>query len=68
LRMTFDWNANEIRGSQFLVGKALELSKTLNPKALSGDAKKDGEHYNLTRYQSTHTCGGAVMRQRVPPE
>ena len=67
LRMTFDWNDNEIRASQFLVGKALDMCKVLNPKALSGDAKKPGEHYNITRYQSTHTCGGAIMGSRSRP-
>ncbi|MBK5001080.1 GMC family oxidoreductase [Pseudomonas sp. S31] len=61
LRMTFDWHDNEVKASQFLVGKALEMSKVLNPSALSGDAKKPGEHYNITKYQSTHTCGGAIM-------
>jgi gluconate 2-dehydrogenase alpha chain len=61
LRMTFDWNENEIKASQFLVGKALDMCKTLKPKALSGDAKQTGSHYNVTHYQSTHTCGGAIM-------
>ena len=61
LRMTFDWHDNEIKGSQFLVGKALEMCKSLSPKAMKGDAKKEGEHYNITQYQSTHTCGGAIM-------
>ena len=61
LRMTFDWHANEIKGSQFLVGRAIEMCKSLSPKAMKGDAKKDGEHYNITQYQSTHTCGGAIM-------
>ncbi|HTO56802.1 MAG TPA: GMC family oxidoreductase [Pseudomonadales bacterium] len=61
LRMTFDWHDNEIKASQFLVGKALEMCKVLNPKALAGDAKAPGTHYNVTQYQSTHTCGGAVM-------
>ena len=61
LRMTFDWHQNEIKASQFLVGKALTMSKVLNPKALLGDAKKDGAHYDITQYQSTHTCGGAIM-------
>jgi gluconate 2-dehydrogenase alpha chain len=28
---------------------------------MKGDAKKDGTHYNITQYQSTHTCGGAIM-------
>jgi gluconate 2-dehydrogenase alpha chain len=61
LRMTFDWHDNEVKASQFLVGKALEMSKILNPTAMAGDAKKQGEHYNITKYQSTHTCGGAIM-------
>lgn len=61
LRMTFDWHDNEVKASQFLVGKAQEMSRILNPTALSGDAKKPGEHYNITKYQSTHTCGGAIM-------
>jgi gluconate 2-dehydrogenase alpha chain len=61
LRMTFDWHDNEIRASQFLVSKALDLCRTLQPKALSGDFRKTGSHYNVTQYQSTHTCGGAVM-------
>jgi gluconate 2-dehydrogenase alpha chain len=61
LRMTFNWHDNEIKGSQFLVGKALEMCKVLNPKALKGDAKADGTKYDTTAYQSTHTCGGAIM-------
>jgi gluconate 2-dehydrogenase alpha chain len=28
------------------------MCKVLNPKAIKGDAKKDGEHYNITKYQS----------------
>ena len=61
LQMTFDWHANEIKASQFLVGKAQEMCRGLNPKAMKADAKKDGDHYNITAYQSTHTCGGAIM-------
>ncbi|WDS35254.1 GMC family oxidoreductase [Pseudoxanthomonas sp.] len=61
LRMNFDWHDNEIKASQFLVDKALQMSKLLDPQALSGDAKKPGTHYNITNYQSTHTCGGAIM-------
>jgi gluconate 2-dehydrogenase alpha chain len=61
LRMTFDWNENEIKASQFLVSKAQEMSRTLHPVSMVGDAKKDGSHYDVTQYQSTHTCGGAIM-------
>lgn len=61
LRMTFDWQPNEVKASQFLVGKAVDMCQVLNPKSISSDAKKDGAHYDITKYQSTHTCGGAVM-------
>lgn len=61
LRMTFDWHENEIKASQYLVEKATDMCKVLGPKAMKGDAKKDGAHYNITQYQSTHTCGGAIM-------
>ncbi|SEL39666.1 gluconate 2-dehydrogenase alpha chain [Roseateles sp. YR242] len=61
LRMTFDWHDNEIRASKFLVDKAMDMCKVLNPVAMKGDAKKPGDHYNITQYQSTHTCGGAIM-------
>jgi len=61
LRMTFDWHDNEIKASQFLVAKALEMTKSLNPLSTVGDAKKAGSHYDTTQYQSTHTCGGAIM-------
>lgn len=61
LRMTFNWHDNEIKGSEFLVGKGLDMVKALNPKAVAGDAKKPGTKYNITQYQSTHTCGGAIM-------
>jgi len=61
LRMTFDWHDNEIKASQYLVEKATDMCKVLGPKAMKGDAKKDGTHYNITQYQSTHTCGGAIM-------
>jgi gluconate 2-dehydrogenase alpha chain len=61
LRMTFNWHDNEIKASQFLVGKANEMCKVLKPLAISSDAKKPGEAYDVTQYQSTHTCGGAIM-------
>jgi gluconate 2-dehydrogenase alpha chain len=61
LRMTFDWKENEIKANQYMVGKLEEMARSLNPLAITADAKKPGEHYNTTRYQSTHTCGGAIM-------
>jgi gluconate 2-dehydrogenase alpha chain len=28
---------------------------------MTGDARKNGSHYDVTQYQSTHNCGGAIM-------
>lgn len=61
LRLTFNWHDNEIKASQFLVAKGVEMCRTLNPKAIASDAKKAGSNYDITQYQSTHTCGGAIM-------
>jgi gluconate 2-dehydrogenase alpha chain len=61
LRITFDWHDNEIRAAQFLVAKAEEIVKVINPKSFFSEGKRPGTHYNITQYQSTHTCGGAIM-------
>ncbi|MBP7339346.1 GMC family oxidoreductase [Niveispirillum sp.] len=61
LRMTFNWHPNEVKAAQFLVGKAVDMCKTLNPKTISAESKEPGAKYNTTQYQSTHTCGGAIM-------
>ncbi len=61
LRMTFNWHPNEVKAAQFLVGKAVDMCRTLNPKTISAESKEPGAKYNTTQYQSTHTCGGAIM-------
>ncbi len=40
--MTFNWDDNEIRASQFLVDKAMEMAKTIARCTCVGDAKKPG--------------------------
>ncbi len=59
--MTFDWHDNEIRASRFRVDKAMGMYRRLSPLAMKDDAKKPGDHDNVTRYQSTQTCSGAIM-------
>lgn len=61
LRMTFNWHDNEIKASEFFVGKGEEMVKVLNPLSYTGDAKQPGAKYNTTQYQSTHNVGGAIM-------
>lgn len=61
LRMTFDWNDNEIKMTQYVTGKMAEIVKVMNPKQSSVSVKKPGDHYDLRPYQSTHNTGGAIM-------
>ena len=61
LRMTFDWQKNDIRMNQFMFAQMEKIAKAMNPKFITGSPKKDGEHFNTTVYQTTHLSGGAIM-------
>jgi gluconate 2-dehydrogenase alpha chain len=59
LRMTFDFPENDIRMSQYIADKVVEIGRTMGGKIIvRGGAKRP---YTTTVYQSTHNCGGAVM-------
>ena len=59
LRMTFDWNDNELRMMDYLNGRCTEIARALKGSSLGG--KNKGTHFGITGYQSTHNVGGAVM-------
>jgi gluconate 2-dehydrogenase alpha chain len=61
LRMTFDWQENDVRMNQFMFQQMEKAAKALNPKFISGAPKKKGEHFNTTVYQTTHLNGGVIM-------
>lgn len=61
LRMTFDWQENDIRMNQFMFTQMEKIAKAMNPQFITGSPKKQGEHFNLGVYQTTHLSGGAVM-------
>src|SRR6202048_4709587 len=59
LRMTFDFPDNDIRMSQYIADKVVEIGRAMGGKpVVRGGAKRP---YTTTVYQSTHNCGGAVM-------
>lgn len=61
LRMTFDWQPNELKMTHFTGTRAEEIVKQINPpRYRMGFMGKDA-HYDVRPYQSTHTTGGAVM-------
>ena len=61
LRMTFDWKDNDIRMTQHITSKAVEIAKVIAPKSIKVSAKKMGDHYDTQAYQTTHNTGGAPM-------
>jgi len=61
LRMTFDWQDNDIKMSQFMHGQMHKIAEAMNPKLISGSPKALGAHFDTTVYQTTHMNGGAIM-------
>ena len=61
LRMTFDWQENDIKMNRFMVEKMGKIAEAMNPKAIAVLGKKVGEHFNTASYQTTHLNGGAIM-------
>jgi gluconate 2-dehydrogenase alpha chain len=59
LRMTFDWNDNDLRMIKYMNERCLEIGRALNGSRFGGTSK--GTHFGITGYQSTHNVGGAVM-------
>src|ERR1700731_1474382 len=59
LRMTFDFPDNDVRMSQYIADKVVEIGRAMGGKiVVRGGTKRP---YTTTVYQSTHNCGGAVM-------
>ncbi|WP_034945904.1 GMC family oxidoreductase [Erwinia oleae] len=61
LRMTFDWQENDVTMSQFMHDRMHNIAEAMNPVLISGSPKKPGTHFDTTTYQTTHMNGGAIM-------
>jgi gluconate 2-dehydrogenase alpha chain len=59
LRINFDFHANEMKMSQYLTDRLGEIVQKMGPRAI--DKKPRTGPYTIAEYQTTHTCGGAVM-------
>jgi gluconate 2-dehydrogenase alpha chain len=59
MRMTFDFQDNEHRMSDYLTQKAAEIARAMKPREIH--AKPRQGHYDITPYQTTHNTGGAIM-------
>ena len=61
LRMTFNWQDNDIRMNRFMFEQMEKIVKAMNPKFMTGSPKAQGERFNTGVYQTTHLNGGAIM-------
>jgi gluconate 2-dehydrogenase alpha chain len=59
LRLTFDFPPNDLKMSEHLTAKAMEIGRAMGGKQVAGGPRKGP--YTTTQYQSTHNTGGTVM-------
>jgi gluconate 2-dehydrogenase alpha chain len=59
MRMTIDFHDNEIKQNAFLTDKFAEIVKAMGANAVDKQYRKGP--YDVTKYQTTHLCGGAIM-------
>ena len=59
LRMTMDLHENELKMSAFLTNKYAEIIKAMGASQVAPQPRKGP--YDITKYQTSHLCGGAVM-------
>jgi gluconate 2-dehydrogenase alpha chain len=59
LRLTFDFQPNEIKMSGFLTDKATLIAQAMHPRSFH--AKPRTGHYSIIPYQTTHNTGGCAM-------
>ena len=59
LRMTMDFHDNELKMSAFLTDRYAEIFKAMGAQQVVKKPRKGP--YDITQYQTSHLCGGAIM-------
>lgn len=59
LRMTMDFHENEVKMSAFLTDRFAEIIERMGARQIVKHARTGP--YDITQYQTTHLCGGAIM-------
>ena len=60
-RITMDFHDNELKQNAFLTDRFAEIFKAMGAQQLQKEYRT--APYDITKYQTTHLCGGAVMGQ-----
>ena len=61
LRMTMTWQDNDLRMSEYIGEKVMEIGRAMGATSLSGRVLKRGSLWDTRAYQSTHINGGTAM-------
>ena len=59
VRITMDFHDNEIKQNAFLTDKFAEIFHAMGAQQVHKKYRKPP--YDITQYQTTHLCGGAIM-------
>lgn len=59
LRMTFDFNQNDLKMSNYLTDRAVEIARAMNPREIK-ENRRTGS-WSVIPYQTTHNTGGAII-------
>ncbi len=59
VRITMDFHANEIRQNHFLTDKFADIFQAMGARQVRKLYRNPP--YDITKYQTTHLCGGAIM-------
>jgi gluconate 2-dehydrogenase alpha chain len=61
LRMTLNWQDNDLRMSEFFGERLSQIGKAMGAKSISGRVLKRGDNWDTRPYQSTHINGGTAI-------
>lgn len=61
MRMTFNWQDNDLRMNQYMKVKAGEVGQAMKPDLIQLGFKGEGAMFDVRPYQTTHTTGGHIM-------
>ena len=59
LRMTFDFQPNEMRVANFQADRAVEIGRAMG--AVRVERRASRQPYSIIPYQTTHNTGGSIM-------
>lgn len=59
IRMTMDFHENELKMSSFLTDRYAEIITKMGAKQVVKQPRRGP--YDITKYQTSHLCGGAIM-------